>query len=171
MHRPALRMAEAVLGLASMLRQFIFSPTSSVLLRSTRGSLFGQNKYRTPSPTAEQLSAPGLIQKVRTTARIGAGPVIPRTDYCNGSGPILTIPAADKDLPRDRSQRGRFVEVILKICEVGNPVLRKIARSLSADEIGSKEIQDLIGYMRYHAGCSRGWAWPRHRLENRFKSL
>jgi peptide deformylase len=38
--------------------------------------------------------------------------------------------------------------VILKICEVGNPVLRKIARSLSADEIRSKDIQDLIGHMR-----------------------
>jgi peptide deformylase len=40
------------------------------------------------------------------------------------------------------------VAVILKICEVGNPVLRKTARSLSADEIRSKDIQDLIGYMR-----------------------
>jgi peptide deformylase len=38
--------------------------------------------------------------------------------------------------------------VILKICEVGNPVLRKIARSLSADEIRSKDIQDLIRHMR-----------------------
>ena len=38
--------------------------------------------------------------------------------------------------------------MILKICEVGSPVLRKIARSLSADEIRSKDIQDLIGHMR-----------------------
>jgi peptide deformylase len=38
--------------------------------------------------------------------------------------------------------------VILKICEVGNPVLRKPARSLSADEIRSKDIQALIVYMR-----------------------
>jgi peptide deformylase len=38
--------------------------------------------------------------------------------------------------------------VILKISEVGNPVLRKIARSLSADEIRSKDIQDLIEHMR-----------------------
>jgi peptide deformylase len=38
--------------------------------------------------------------------------------------------------------------VILKICEVGNPVLRKVARALSAEEIRSKGIQDLIGYMR-----------------------
>ncbi|HTF72497.1 MAG TPA: peptide deformylase [Edaphobacter sp.] len=38
--------------------------------------------------------------------------------------------------------------MILKICEVGNPVLRKRARSLSADEIRSKDIQDLIGHMR-----------------------
>jgi peptide deformylase len=38
--------------------------------------------------------------------------------------------------------------VILKICEVGNPVLRKVARSLSAEEIRSKDIQRLIGYMR-----------------------
>jgi peptide deformylase len=38
--------------------------------------------------------------------------------------------------------------VILKICEVGNPVLRKVARSLSTDEIRGKDIQDLIGYMR-----------------------
>ena len=38
--------------------------------------------------------------------------------------------------------------MILKICEVGTPVLRKIARSLSADEIRSIEIQNLIEYMR-----------------------
>ncbi|WP_281176135.1 peptide deformylase [Edaphobacter aggregans] len=38
--------------------------------------------------------------------------------------------------------------MILKICEVGNPVLRKVARSLSADEIRSKDIQGLIEYMR-----------------------
>jgi peptide deformylase len=38
--------------------------------------------------------------------------------------------------------------VILKICEVGNPVLRKVARSLSAEEIRSKDIQRLIRYMR-----------------------
>ena len=38
--------------------------------------------------------------------------------------------------------------MILKICEVGNPVLRKAARSLSANEIRSKGIQDLIVYMR-----------------------
>ncbi|MFL6304294.1 MAG: peptide deformylase [Candidatus Sulfotelmatobacter sp.] len=38
--------------------------------------------------------------------------------------------------------------MIRKICEVGNPVLRKVARSLSADEIRSKDIQDLIGYIR-----------------------
>jgi peptide deformylase len=38
--------------------------------------------------------------------------------------------------------------MILKIYEVGNPVLRKVARSLSADEIRSKDIQDLIAYMR-----------------------
>jgi len=38
--------------------------------------------------------------------------------------------------------------VVLKIREVGNPILRKAARSISADEIRSKDIQDLIGYMR-----------------------
>jgi len=38
--------------------------------------------------------------------------------------------------------------VILKICEVGNPVLRAPARRLSADEVRSKDIQRLIGYMR-----------------------
>jgi len=38
--------------------------------------------------------------------------------------------------------------MILKIHEVGNPVLRKAARSLSADEIRSRDFQDLIGYMR-----------------------
>ena len=38
--------------------------------------------------------------------------------------------------------------MILKICEVGNPILRKIARYLSADEIRSKDIQELIGHMR-----------------------
>jgi peptide deformylase len=44
--------------------------------------------------------------------------------------------------------RGWFVIVILKISEVGDPVLRKAARSLSADEIRCREIQDLIVYMR-----------------------
>ena len=38
--------------------------------------------------------------------------------------------------------------MILKICEVGTPVLRKTARSLSVEEVRSKEIQNLIGYMR-----------------------
>jgi peptide deformylase len=56
--------------------------------------------------------------------------------------------AAGKNFAGDRSQRGMVRRVILKICEVGNPVLRKIARSLSADEIRSKDIQDLIGHMR-----------------------
>ena len=46
------------------------------------------------------------------------------------------------------NNEGWFVPVILKICEVGNPVLRKAARSLSSDEIRSKDIQDLIGHMR-----------------------
>jgi peptide deformylase len=38
--------------------------------------------------------------------------------------------------------------VILKICEVGNPVLRKVARSLPVEELRSRAMQDLIGYMR-----------------------
>jgi peptide deformylase len=38
--------------------------------------------------------------------------------------------------------------VILKICEVGKPVLREMARALSTDEIRSKAVQDLIGHMR-----------------------
>ena len=56
--------------------------------------------------------------------------------------------AAGKDFAGDRSQRGMVRRVILKICEVGNPVLRKIARSLSADEIRSKDVQDLIRHMQ-----------------------
>jgi hypothetical protein len=51
--------------------------------------------------------------------------------------------SADGDI-----ERGRPVAVILKICGVGNPVLRKAGRSLSTDEIRSKDIPDLIGYMR-----------------------
>ena len=70
----------------------------------------------------------------------------------------------------DRNE-GWFVEGILKIGEVGNPVLRKIARSLSADEIRSKDIQDLIGQMRDTMGMLQRWVWPRRRLENRFRSL
>jgi peptide deformylase len=38
--------------------------------------------------------------------------------------------------------------VILKVCEVGNPVLRKVARHLSAEEIRGNGIQNLIGFMR-----------------------
>ncbi len=44
--------------------------------------------------------------------------------------------------------RQEVAAVILKICEVGNPVLRKVARHLSAEEIRSNDIQNLIGYMR-----------------------
>jgi peptide deformylase len=38
--------------------------------------------------------------------------------------------------------------VLLKICEVGNPVLRKTARSLTPAEILTHPIQSLIGHMR-----------------------
>jgi len=62
--------------------------------------------------------------------------------YTDNAGRQARIwPATDRN-------KGWFVEVILKICEVGNPVLRKIARSLSADEIRSKDVQDLIRHMR-----------------------
>jgi len=76
--------------------------------------------------------------------RIGA--VIPRAG-CATEGVAYTDHAARTYQATDRNE-GWFVGVILKICEVGNPVLRKIARSLSADEIRSKDIQDLIGHMR-----------------------
>jgi peptide deformylase len=49
---------------------------------------------------------------------------------------------------QSNSKKEMVQAMILKICEVGNPVLRKVARCLSADEIHSKEIQGLIGYMR-----------------------
>jgi peptide deformylase len=38
--------------------------------------------------------------------------------------------------------------VLLKICEIGNPVLRKLARQLTPEEIVTDTIQNLIGYMR-----------------------
>lgn len=38
--------------------------------------------------------------------------------------------------------------MLLKICTVGNPVLRQAPRSLSPKEIRSQAIQDLIEYMR-----------------------
>lgn len=38
--------------------------------------------------------------------------------------------------------------MLLKICEVGNPVLRKVARQLTSEEIVTDTIQNLIGYMR-----------------------
>jgi peptide deformylase len=38
--------------------------------------------------------------------------------------------------------------VLLKICEIGNPVLRKVARQLTSEEIVTDMIQNLIGYMR-----------------------
>jgi peptide deformylase len=38
--------------------------------------------------------------------------------------------------------------VLLKICEVGDPVLRKVARELISEEIISEAMQNLIGYMR-----------------------
>ncbi len=42
----------------------------------------------------------------------------------------------------------RIDSVILKICEVGNPVLRKVAHSLTTEEIRSEASQRLIAYMR-----------------------
>jgi peptide deformylase len=38
--------------------------------------------------------------------------------------------------------------VLLKICEVGNPVLRKVARPLTPAEITTDQIQSLIEHMR-----------------------
>lgn len=38
--------------------------------------------------------------------------------------------------------------MLLKICTVGDPVLRRVPRTLSSKEIRSHAIQDLIGYMR-----------------------
>jgi peptide deformylase len=38
--------------------------------------------------------------------------------------------------------------VLLKICEIGNPVLRKVARQLASEEIVTDTIQNLIEYMR-----------------------
>jgi peptide deformylase len=38
--------------------------------------------------------------------------------------------------------------VLLKICEIGNPVLRKVARPLTPEEIITDTIQNLIGHMR-----------------------
>jgi peptide deformylase len=38
--------------------------------------------------------------------------------------------------------------VILKVCEVGSPVLRKVADALSVEEIRSRAMQELIGHMR-----------------------
>jgi peptide deformylase len=38
--------------------------------------------------------------------------------------------------------------VLLKICEIGNPVLRKVARQLTSEEIVTDTIQNLIEYMR-----------------------
>jgi peptide deformylase len=38
--------------------------------------------------------------------------------------------------------------VLLKICEIGNPVLRKVARQLAPEEIVTDTIQNLIGHMR-----------------------
>lgn len=38
--------------------------------------------------------------------------------------------------------------MLLKICEVGHPVLRKVARKLTPEEIVTDTIQNLIGHMR-----------------------
>jgi peptide deformylase len=38
--------------------------------------------------------------------------------------------------------------VLFKICEIGDPVLRKVARQLTPEEIVTDTIQNLIGYMR-----------------------
>ncbi|HEY0802436.1 MAG TPA: peptide deformylase [Steroidobacteraceae bacterium] len=46
------------------------------------------------------------------------------------------------------SMMGLGDSVLLKICEVGNPALRKTARALSVEEIRSEAIQALIGQMR-----------------------
>ena len=63
-----------------------------------------------------------------------------------GFGPY-TGNADDRQEPARQGfgTRERIVAVILKICEVGNLVLRKVARSLSGEEIRSNDIQTLIG--------------------------
>jgi hypothetical protein len=83
------------------------------------------------------------------TTRIGAGPRYSTRRLLQREAVAYTDQSGRQQVRGgDRSQRGAIRKVILKICEVGNPVLRKIARYLSADEIGSKDIRELIGHMR-----------------------
>jgi hypothetical protein len=65
--------------------------------------------------------------------------------------------------------RERVVPVILKICEVGNPVLRKVSRHLSAEEIRSNDIQHLIGYMRDTMRDAPGVGLAAPQIENLFR--
>lgn len=58
-------MAETVLGLASMLRRFSFSPTFLSSCRGQRMDLSSaKKKYQTTSATAKQSGAPELIHKI-----------------------------------------------------------------------------------------------------------
>ena len=60
------------------------------------------------------------------------------------------------------SQRCSVGHMSLQIVQVGNPVLRRKCRTLSADEISSPEIQDFLKELRHvqrhPAGC--GFAAP-----------
>lgn len=47
----------------------------------------------------------------------------------------------------------------LKILQVGEPVLRQRARPLQAEEIRSREIQDLIEHLRETLRDAPGWDW------------
>jgi peptide deformylase len=46
----------------------------------------------------------------------------------------------------ERKRKGH--KVLLKICEVGNPVLRKVAQPLTSEEIQGDAMQNLVGHMR-----------------------
>jgi hypothetical protein len=77
-----------------------------LLPRSTRGYLFGQKKYRTPSATAEPLSVQVRFRRLEChdesePVRYSTRRLLQRKGW-----PILTMPSAGKDLPGDRSQRG-----------------------------------------------------------------
>jgi hypothetical protein len=79
-------MAETVLGLASMLRRFSFSPTFLSSCRGQRMDLSSaKKKYQTTSATAKQSGAPELIHKIRMPARRERALLFHAQTNCNGS--------------------------------------------------------------------------------------
>jgi hypothetical protein len=94
-----------------------------------------KKKYRTPSATSKQLSAPSLIQKVRMPARIETIPAYFQAQTIATEAVAFTDHAGGRQGPGcDRSQRGAIRDVSLRVMRAlasptrPSPVLHRARR-------------------------------------------